>query len=504
MRGFKLNADVAAQHLGAADVRPALADAYAEVVGVGLLSVRSDGTLIAYNQQFAHLCALPERGLERGTLAELVEWLRQQRDELSLAISKLLSSDSGSSGEVTSSDGRTLEWQKKGISGDRGYVLAIANVSEARQMAAALIDAAGWLRMLEAHTDGALLELDADASIVGLWGPSRQFFDAPDAALQGKTLAEVIGGREGAALHARIRLVLTSGIRQDYECCVDVGGAQRVLSMSAALMPGAEEAPSRVTVMIRDVTERAHMQSKLLQVERLASVGLLAAGVAHEINNPLAYVLLNLENVRSRIELLAGGQQDALLAELGTALDMSIEGASRVQAIVRDLKRFSRSDDEQRLPVDVHRSLDFAIAMAEPELQRRAKLVRAYGPLPAVSASEARLSQIFLNLIINAAHALPEAGRGRGEVRVVTRTDPSGQAVIEVHDTGQGMSTAALRHVFEPFYTTKPPGLGTGLGLTICHDLVRALGGRIEVESTEGCGSVFRVLLPPAVLRPEP
>ncbi|HKO91749.1 MAG TPA: ATP-binding protein [Polyangiaceae bacterium] len=503
MRGFKLNADVAARHRDAVNAPNTLSDAYGEVVGVGLLSLRDDGTIIAYTPLFAQMCALPPRGLESPTLSKLVEWLLQQRDELSVALAKLLSEDPGRcSGELTSSDGRTLEWRRAAIAGNRGYVWAIANVSEARQMAAALVDAAGWLRMLEAHTDGVLLELDAAARIVGLWGPGRQFFDEPDALLQGKTLVEVIAGPEGAALDARVRRALSSALRQDYECCVEIGGTQRVLSTSAVLMAGINAAPPGVTLMIRDVTERAHMQAKLLQVERLASVGLLAAGVAHEVNNPLTYVLLNLERVRSKIHLLAGAEQEALRAELGTALDMSIEGATRVQAIVRDLNRFCRPDDNRRLPIDVHRSLDFAIAMAEPELQGRAKLVRDYGPLPHVRASEARLSQVFLNLVINAAHALSEAGKGYGEIRVVTCMGPQGQAIIEVHDNGRGMSSSALRHVFEPFYTTKAPGTGTGLGLTICRDIVVALGGQIEVSSSEGCGSVFRVVLPPAALPP--
>ncbi|HVZ37165.1 MAG TPA: ATP-binding protein, partial [Polyangiaceae bacterium] len=295
---------------------------------------------------------------------------------------------------------------------------------------------------------------------------------------------------------------LVSSFRQDYECCLDVNGAKRVVSTSAVLARVEEEEELRVTLMIRDVTERAHVQAKLMQVERLASVGLLAAGVAHEINNPLAYLLLNLQRVRSRIDLLGASrtQQGELREEIESAIDMSIEGASRVQAIVQDLKRFSHPDQGELLPVDVHRSLDFAIAMAEPELQGHARLTRDYGSLPAVRGSEARLSQIFLNLIINAAHALHDAGHGRGQINVVTRTQPTGDAMIEVHDTGRGISSAALRHLFEPFYTTKPPGLGTGLGLTICRDIVRSLGGRIEVDSKEGRGSIFRVVLPPAVL----
>jgi signal transduction histidine kinase len=497
MRGFKLDAGVPAQDAGAADTANAVMDAYAEVVGVGVLSVQSDGTLIAYNRQFTQLCDLPPRGLARNTVAALVEWLVKHADERARAIGKLLASESGSSGEIVSSDGRTVEWRRVSLSGARGQVWAFADVSETRQMAAALVDAAGWLRMLEAHTEGVLVELDSDARIVGLWGPSREFFDAPDAVLQGKTLSEAIAGPEGAALDARVRSVLSAATRQDYECCVERNGTSRVLATSSVLMPGA---PPHVTLMIRDVTERAHTQAKLLQVERLASIGLLAAGVAHEINNPLAYVLLNLERIRSRMARLEGGAETAaLLSEIRTAIEMSVEGAGRVQSIVRDLTRFSRPDDDQLLPVDVHRSLDFAIAMAEPELQSRAKLTCEYEPLPLVRASEARLSQIFLNLIINAAHALPEDG-GRSEIRVVTRTEPGGQAVIEIHDTGRGMSSAALKRLFEPFYTTKPPGSGTGLGLTICRDIVASLGGQIEVESSEGKGSVFRVVLPPIVV----
>jgi two-component system NtrC family sensor kinase len=524
MRRFKLSADSPA--LGASHVVPSLLDVCGEVVDVGLLSVREGGAIIAYNRRFAQLCALPQRGFERGTLAELVEWLVQQRDELSRAISSLLSSAVTSSavtssavsssavsssavtssavsssavtsnGEITSSDGRALEWRRVAVSDEQGHTWAFRDVSETRQMAAALLDAASWLRMLEVHTEGVLLELDAEAQIVGLWGPSRQFFNEPDAVLQGKTLVEAIPGAEGTALDARVRLALSSAIRQDYECCIEVGGAQRVLSTSAMPMPSSKPAAARVTLMIRDVTERAHMQAKLLQVERLASVGLLAAGVAHEINNPLAYVLLNLERVRAGLGLLGDGRHAALLAELATAIEMSIEGASRVRTIVGDLKRFSHPDDNLQLPADVHRSIDFAIAMAEPALQGRAKLTRDYGALPAVCASEARLSQIFLNLIINAAHCLPEAGRARREIRVVTRTHPGGEALIEIHDTGLGISGAALRQVFEPFYTTKPPGMGTGLGLTICQDIARTLGGRIEVESAVGRGSVFRVALP--------
>jgi two-component system NtrC family sensor kinase len=480
-------------------VARAFVDALAEAAGVASLALHADGSLLAYSSDFMRLCEVPAHVLERGTLSALSEWLRAQHDEALLAIADLLThppagGPGDAQGELHASAGRTLEWRRVTLHDGHGCVWVFTDVSERRQMAAALVDAASWLRMLEAHTDGVLLELDAGARIVGLWGHAHAFFEQPDAVLQGKSLIDVVPGREGAALDARVRRVLDSGHREEYECSVDVRGEPRVLSASAVLMPGGDDgAQQRVTLMLRDVTERAHMQAELLQVERLATVGVLAAGMAHEINNPLAYVLLNLQRLRSWLEL-GSAPSPAELEELSAAIEMSIEGASRVQAIVRDLNQFSRPDENRLLPVDARRPLEFALAMAEPQLTTHAKVTRDFGALPLVRASETRLSQIFLNLIINAAHAVE--GSERSEIRVVTRTGPKGHAVVEVHDSGRGIAPEALRHIFEPFYSTKTPGMGTGLGLTICHDIVTSLGGSIEVESSEGYGSIFRVLLP--------
>lgn len=490
----------------------AIAEAYAEAAGAALLAVRGDGVLLGYNRRLAQLCDVPSHVLERGTLAALVEGLFRRSDELSLALADVLvgaasghptpdgATPDGAApdgGEITLSHGRTIQWRRVRMRGEPGVVWAFEDVSESRQLAAALMDAANWLRVLELHTEGVLLELDTDARIVGIWGPCREFFEEPDAALEGKSLAEVVRGPEGAALDASVRRVLASGAAEEHEHTLELRETRRVLTANAVLMPGAETAPARVTLMLRDVTRRAHMQAQLLQVERLASVGLLAAGVAHEVNNPLAYVLLNLERLRSGLRRLNDGDAHGELGHLLEALEMSIEGAARVKSIVRDLNRFSRPDEDQPLPLDLHRALDFSLCMAEPEIRGRAVLTRSFGVTPMVRASEARLSQIFLNLIINAAHAIPEGNPTQNEIRVSTGTDAHGRAVIEVRDTGQGMSAATTRRVFEPFYTTKPAGVGTGLGLTICQGIATALGGQIDVESTEGHGSVFRVLLPP-------
>lgn len=499
MAGLLAENESFASALAAGEVSRTFIDAITEAANVASLALQGD-TLLACSTEFVRLCEVPQHVLERGTGSALIDWLRQRPDESAVAMATLLANapQGDARGELPSSSGRVLEWRKVALRAVRGCVWVFVDVSEQRQLAAALVNADSWLRVLEAHVHGVLLELDSEARIVSLWAHGHAFFDEPDGALEGKRLADAVPGREGAELDARIRRVFQTGRREEYEYPALVGGQARVLAASAVLMPGGEGAARRVTLMLRDITERAHMQAQLLQVERLATVGLLAAGTAHEINNPLAYVLLNLQRLRSGLAKVQGGPSPAELGELSAAIEMSIEGASRVQAIVRDLNQFSRSDDSQLLPVDVHRALDFALAMAEPQIATSARLTRDFGEAPPVRASETRLSQVFLNLIINAAHAVADAPGSRGEIRVVTRTSPSGQAVVEVHDTGPGIAPDARRRIFEPFYTTKAPGRGTGLGLTICHDIVTTLAGSIEVESSEGGGSLFRVLLPSA------
>ncbi|WP_342377337.1 ATP-binding protein [Myxococcus stipitatus] len=241
-------------------------------------------------------------------------------------------------------------------------------------------------------------------------------------------------------------------------------------------------------------------QAQLVQAGRMAAVGQLAAGVGHEINNPLAYIVSNLEHASEESDALArelGEARDAgiRLREVGQALREALHGADRVRRIVRDLKTFSRPDDEMQGPVELGAVLDSAVKIAMGELRPRAKVVRDYGDVTWVEGSEARLAQVFLNLLINAAQALPEGHAEENEVRLVTRAGPEGWVVAEVRDTGTGIAPESLGRIFDPFYTTKPVGVGTGLGLSLCHAYVTAMGGTISVESELGRGSVFRVAL---------
>jgi PAS domain S-box-containing protein len=246
----------------------------------------------------------------------------------------------------------------------------------------------------------------------------------------------------------------------------------------------------------RDIGERRAMQAQLLVASRLASVGTLAAGVAHEINNPLAFVNANVLYLGDELERhrqAVGPATDELLQLVAETR----QGVERIGLIVRDLKAFSRVDSEDiSSVVDVRNVLAFAEKMAGKEMRQRARVVREIQPVPPVKANESRLGQVFLNLLLNAAQAIPDGAAAEHEIRIRTRTDGLGRAVVEVSDTGRGIPEDLRARVFDPFFTTKPVGEGTGLGLSICLGIVRSLGGEILLDSEVGRGSTFRVALP--------
>ncbi|XXF79025.1 PAS domain S-box protein [Myxococcaceae bacterium GXIMD 01537] len=251
----------------------------------------------------------------------------------------------------------------------------------------------------------------------------------------------------------------------------------------------------------RDTTERKNLQARLVMADRLASVGTLGAGVAHEINNPLAYMLVNLHLIREGLDKLVGGGATLVaLDALQQLVRETTEGAERIATIVRDLKVFARGEQEARLqPVDVRRAMELACKMADNVIRHRARLVMDFEPVPPVEASEPRLCQVLLNLLLNASQAIPEGGTDAHEIRVRLRSEGTMHVALEVCDTGIGMTPEILARAFDPFFTTKPVGEGTGLGLSICHGIVESMGGTITATSELGRGSTFRVVLRAAV-----
>jgi nitrogen-specific signal transduction histidine kinase len=245
----------------------------------------------------------------------------------------------------------------------------------------------------------------------------------------------------------------------------------------------------------RGEEERARRQAQLLYSERMASMGALSGGLAHEINNPLASVLANLALLQQELpKLLPDSEHTRDLLE---AVAEAHRGADRVAQIVRGLKVFSRGLDERRQPLDVARVAEQILHLFANELRHRARVVRDFRPAPLVEASEPHLGQVLVNLILNAAQSIPEGDVDGNEVRVSVGTGDDGEMVLTVRDTGVGMSPEILARIFDPFFTTRPVGSGSGLGLSICHGIVASLGGRIEAESAPGRGSTFRVALPP-------
>jgi two-component system cell cycle sensor histidine kinase/response regulator CckA len=269
-------------------------------------------------------------------------------------------------------------------------------------------------------------------------------------------------------------------------------------------------------IVFRDVTEARRMRERVALSERLASLGTLAAGVAHEINNPLTYVLGNASVVARELERVHEAVRDRR-DSAGALLDMVAErthslaealleiqdGAERIRSIVVDLRAFSRPETAER-PGDVRSALDWAIRVIEPELRLRARLVTNLVPLPTVRASGSHLGQVFLNLLLNAAQAIPDGAPADNFIEVSTSLDPRGFAVIDVRDSGSGMPPEVMKRIFEPFFTTKAVGTGTGLGLSICHGVITSAGGHIEVESNPGVGTRFRVRLPIEQAPPKP
>ena len=260
-----------------------------------------------------------------------------------------------------------------------------------------------------------------------------------------------------------------------------------------------------IYAIARDVTEQKaakelqeKTQRQLILADRMVSIGTLAAGVAHEINTPLAYLMANLDMVAEELQELRGESPSARIADLEEMLGEARQGADRVRKIVRGLKTFSRADDDRRTVIELKAVLEVAVNMTFTEIRHRARLVKDYGKAPRVIADDARLGQVFINLLVNAAQAIPEGNTEANEIRIITSTDERGWAVVAVRDTGAGIPQSVVARVFDPFFTTKAVGVGTGLGLSICHNIIAGMGGEISVISEEGQGATFRIALPPA------
>jgi PAS domain S-box-containing protein len=250
--------------------------------------------------------------------------------------------------------------------------------------------------------------------------------------------------------------------------------------------------PARLLVG-RDVTERTRLRQRLIAADRMASLGMLAAGVAHEVNNPLAYVLNNIELASKDLVPLGEATESSR-----AALAVALEGVDRIRNIVHQLLLLARSDDHTVAPIDVRAVVESTIALAATEIRRRAKLVCEYEAVPLARATEARLGQVLLNLLVNALEAMAERPQETNELRVTVCSGAGRRVLVEVSDNGPGVPTELSARVFDPFFTTKPQGQGTGLGLSISQRLLSEIGGELTYESVPHQKTTFRIALPAA------
>jgi signal transduction histidine kinase len=264
-----------------------------------------------------------------------------------------------------------------------------------------------------------------------------------------------------------------------------------------------EQVEQRTAALSRALAELRDAQAQLVQSEKMAALGGLVAGVAHEINTPLGAVSSNVD-LLSRAVARAGEaladprrREDAAryLARAAEVIGVSRDACRRIDEIVRSLRRFSRLDEAERKPADLHEGLDATLPLVGHLTKDRIRIRREYGRLPLLTCHASQLNQVFLNMLVNAVQAIED----RGEVTIRTRHEAgSGAVVVEISDTGRGIPPEHLPRIFDPGFTTKGVGVGTGLGLAISYRIVADHGGRIEVESTPGRGTTFRVVLPTA------
>jgi signal transduction histidine kinase len=377
-------------------------------------------------------------------------------------------------------------------------------LKEARARQAARLSEARF-HSLTGSLDGLLVSVNRELLIDGVYGRGLLGARPAPEALLGTRLRDFFAGAEQALVEARCERVLAGGTS---EAALELTRSHEggLVHLQLTLSPMLVDELGVVTGLVgylRDVSEQHELQGHAVAESRMATIGTLAAGIAHEINNPLTALLANLRMLSTDLHRLDAGH---LLTRhrLGTMLDVLADAntaAGMVLTIAGDLRTFSRQpeDGATATAIPITDVLESALRMARGRLMPRARVVRAYDDVPLVRGVESSLGQVFLNLLVNAAQAIPEGHAEFHEVRIrVAHDAAAGRVVVSIADTGQGMSEAVKLRLFTPFFTTKPSGLGTGLGLSICRRIVTGLGGDITVESAERQGATFRVSLPVA------
>ncbi len=373
-----------------------------------------------------------------------------------------------------------------------GLVLVLADITAShRALEAQHRSQQSFRSLIESSPDAVLVHrfgrlVYVNAAVARLLG-----YEAPKA-LMGRPLLDLVPAEDRPAIGGHIRAVLGDGAVVTAEHRMTRKDGSPIM-LEVRMLPVVFDGELAVVAIGRDLTERKRLQAKLLQTDRLASLGALAAGIGHEINNPLAYMTANLAFVSEELrELLPAND---VTEEIVAALSDTRDGAERVRQIVRQLSTFARGDEQlETTAVDVCEVLDSTLRMAWNQLRRKVVVRLFYRANFDVEAVRGRLGQVFLNLIVNAAQAMTEDGGG-GRLDISTAREGN-ETAIRFRDTGPGIAEDTIDKIFDPFFSTKATGKGSGLGLSVCHSIVTDLGGTISAQNGDSGGCTFTVRLP--------
>ena len=379
--------------------------------------------------------------------------------------------------------------------------------------------------------NSALLVIDGDGRITFCNPPAEEILGERGEVLRGRLIWDWFRGVPRAQILLSRTLEGGERFKSAESAITRADGTVVPIGISCAPVTNAEGDGLGAVAVFSDLTEIRALQRQVLQTEKMASIGQLAAGVAHEINNPMGFIhanlfqmaeyLSDLRGVWDRVEKLraaaargdlaevqrnaeeldeAAAEVDVgfVLSDLAKAIRESQEGSERIRHIVQDLRDFSHRETGERILADVNHCLDSTANIVWPMMKHMVTLEKDYAELPSVSCFPMQLKQVFMNLLVNAYQAVEERGAAEeGPGRVVLRSESRpGEVAVSVRDTGVGIDPLNLDRIFDPFFTTKKVGSGTGLGLSTCYSIVERHGGRIEVDSEVGQGSIFTVILP--------
>jgi signal transduction histidine kinase len=387
-------------------------------------------------------------------------------------------------------------------------IVAFIDISREAQAEAERDNIEKRLKVAVDHAPIVVFSIEKDGTITLSEGAGLVRLGLKSGELVGQSAFEIY--RDHPTIPGLIQRALSG---ESFHCLVELGDA--VLDGWMTPLHDREGNVSGLLGVAHDSSELRQLQAAAIQNDRVMAMGTLAASVAHEINNPLTYVLHHLTNLERALDAHLGALEAlgppalaalAAAAQLRDDLTPAHQGVQRIATVVRDLRSFSRADEGALEPIDVRRVVDSVLKLVRKDLEARARLVLDLQPVPPVLASETRLAQVLINLLINARQSLVQdrARNHQSMIALAIRSEPP-RAVIEVEDTGPGVPASERDRVFEPFVTHKPRGEGTGLGLFVCRNIVRGLGGEISVHDRPGGGAVFRVELPttePAAARP--